>query len=293
MAPLRSRSSTARYAVPVRAVIRSLRVQANIPSIGLPARSRPIGTRCSAVVVTSPSSNVERTRPGVALAHLRYGGLMDHVEWRERPELRKPALVCAFKGWNDAGEAASAALGFLADSFDATEIARIDPEEFYDFTAVRPTVRLSEGQTRVIDWPDNSLHAARVAGAEHDLVLFQGVEPSLRWRTFCQTVIDMARELGCEMVITLGALLADVPHTRPVPMTGICSDQVMVQRLGFEQSNYEGPTGIVGVLHHACAQAGLTAVSLWASVPHYVAAAPNPKAALALIRSFEGVAGVA
>jgi proteasome assembly chaperone (PAC2) family protein len=218
---------------------------------------------------------------------------MDYVEWRERPELRKPALVCAFKGWNDAGEAASAALGFLADSFDATEVARIDPEEFYDFTAVRPTVRLSEGLTRVIDWPENSVHAARVAGAERDLLLFQGVEPSLRWQAFCQTVIDLARELGSEMVITLGALLADVPHTRPVPMTGICSDQAMVQKLGFEQSNYEGPTGIVGVLHHECSQAGLTAVSLWASVPHYVAAAPNPKAALALIRSFEGIAGVA
>jgi predicted ATP-grasp superfamily ATP-dependent carboligase len=132
-----------------------------------------------------------------------------------------------------------------------------------------------------------------VAGAEHDLLLLQGVEPSLRWRAFCQTIIDMAREVGAGMVITLGALLADVPHTRPVPMTGICSDQAMVERLGFEQSSYEGPTGIVGVLHHECAQAGLTSVSLWASVPHYVAAAPNPKAALALIRSFEGVAGVA
>jgi proteasome assembly chaperone (PAC2) family protein len=218
---------------------------------------------------------------------------MDHVEWRERPELRSPALVCAFQGWNDAGEAASAALGFLADSFDATEVATIDPEEYYDFTAVRPTVRLSEGQTRVIDWPENSLHAARVAGAERDLLLFQGVEPSLRWRGFSQTLIDMARDLGCEMVITLGALLADVPHTRPVPMTGICSDESLVQRLGFEQSSYEGPTGIVGVLHHAFSQAGFTAVSLWASVPHYVAAAPNPKAALALIRSFEGVGGVA
>jgi proteasome assembly chaperone (PAC2) family protein len=218
---------------------------------------------------------------------------MDHVEWRERPELRRPALVCAFKGWNDAGEAASAALGFLADSFDATEVAQIDPEEYYDFTAVRPNVRLSEGQTRLIDWPENSLHAARVPGAERDLLLFQGVEPSLRWRGFCQTLMDIARDLGCDMVITLGALLADVPHTRPVPMTGICSDQSMVQRLGFEQSSYEGPTGIVGVLHHACAQAGFTAVSLWASVPHYVAAAPNPKAALSLIRSFEGVAGVA
>jgi proteasome assembly chaperone (PAC2) family protein len=218
---------------------------------------------------------------------------MDPVQWRERPELRSPALVCAFKGWNDAGEAATAALGFLADGFDATEVAHIDPEEFYDFTAVRPTVRMSEGQSRVIDWPENTLQAARVAGADHDLLLFQGVEPSLRWRGFCQIVIDMARELDAGMVITLGALLADVPHTRPVPMTGICSDQGMVQKLGFEQSSYEGPTGIVGVLHHACTQAGLTAVSLWASVPHYVAAAPNPKAALALLRSFEGVAGVA
>jgi proteasome assembly chaperone (PAC2) family protein len=218
---------------------------------------------------------------------------MDHVEWRERPELRSPALVCAFKGWNDAGEAATAALGFLADSFDATDVARIDPEEYYDFTAVRPTVRLSEGLSRVIDWPENTLQAARIAGTERDLLLFQGVEPSLRWRGFCQTIIDMANELGASMVITLGALLADVPHTRPVPMTGICSDQAMVERLGFEQSSYEGPTGIVGVLHHACSVAGLTSVSLWASVPHYVAAAPNPKAALALLRSFEGVAGVA
>lgn len=207
--------------------------------------------------------------------------------------LRKPVLVVAFKGWNDAGEAATAALGFLADSFDATEIARIDPEEYYDFTAVRPAVRMSDGLSRVLDWPENVLQAARVAGAEHDLLLFQGVEPSLRWRGFCSTVIDMARQLGAELVITLGALLADVPHTRAVPMTGICSDRSLVRRLGFEQSSYEGPTGIVGVLHHACTEAGLTAVSLWASVPHYVAAAPNPKAALALIRSFEGVGAVA
>jgi proteasome assembly chaperone (PAC2) family protein len=218
---------------------------------------------------------------------------MDHVQWRERPELRSPVLVCAFKGWNDAGEAATAALGFLADSFDATEVARIDPEEFYDFTAVRPNVRMSDGLSRVLDWPENVLQAAPVAGAEHDLLLFQGVEPSLRWRGFCETVIDMAKQLGASTVVTLGALLADVPHTRPVPMTGICSDQVMVGRLGFEQSSYEGPTGIVGVLHHLATEAGLTAVSLWASVPHYVAAAPNPKAALSLIRGFEGVTRVA
>jgi predicted ATP-grasp superfamily ATP-dependent carboligase len=218
---------------------------------------------------------------------------MAHVEWRERPQLRSPALICAFKGWNDAGEAASAALGFLIESFDAREVARIDPEEFYDFTAVRPTVRMDEGRTRVIEWPSNILHAATIPGTDHDLLMFQGVEPSLKWRTFTSTIVDMARELGAQTVVTLGALLADVPHTRDIPMTGICSDVELVDRLGFQPSSYEGPTGMVGVLHHAFTEAGLPAVSLWASVPHYVAAAPNPKAALALIRSFEGVAGIA
>ena len=218
---------------------------------------------------------------------------MDPIQWSERPSLRKPLVVSAFKGWNDAGEAATAALGFLIDSFDATEVARIDPEDFYDFTAVRPTVRLAEGRTRVIEWPENSFHAASVSGAEHDLLLLQGVEPSLHWRQFCEIVTATARDLDAHMVITLGALLADVPHSRPVPMTGIASDAALVERLGYEGSTYEGPTGVVGVLHHACAAAGLSSVSLWASVPHYVAAAPNPKAALALIRSFEGVAGVA
>jgi proteasome assembly chaperone (PAC2) family protein len=217
---------------------------------------------------------------------------MDHVEWIDRPQLREPALVVAFKGWNDAGESATAALGFLADQFDATEVARIDPEEFYDFTAVRPQVRLAGGRTRVIDWPENSFSAARIAGAEHDLILFQGVEPSLKWRQFCEIVLGVARELGAQMVITLGALLADVPHTRPVPITGIGSDPALVAKHGYERSTYEGPTGVVGVLHHACATSNTPSVSLWASVPHYVAAAPNPKAALALIRSFEGVAGV-
>ncbi|MEA2426906.1 MAG: hypothetical protein QOF37_534 [Thermoleophilaceae bacterium] len=218
---------------------------------------------------------------------------MDHVEWRERPQLRSPALICAFKGWNDAGEAASAALGFLIESFDAHEVARIDPEEFYDFTAVRPTVEMKDGRTRVIEWPSNTMYAAAIPGTDHDLLMFQGVEPSLKWRTFTSTIVEMARELGAQTVVTLGALLADVPHTRDIPMTGICSDADLVERLGFQHSSYEGPTGMVGVLHHAFTEAGLTAVSLWASVPHYVAAAPNPKAALALIRSFEGVAGIA
>jgi proteasome assembly chaperone (PAC2) family protein len=219
-------------------------------------------------------------------------GVPDLV-WTDKPQLRRPVMVVAFKGWNDAGESASAALGFLLEQFDGAQIASIDPEEFYDFTAVRPTVTLSEGLSREIEWPENSIHAARVPGAERDLVIVQGVEPSLRWKTFCNLIIGAGRELGVEMVITLGALLADVPHTRPVPITGLASDEDLVERLGYERSTYEGPTGIVGVLHHACSQAELPSASLWASVPHYVAAAPNPKAALSLIRSFEGVAKIA
>jgi predicted ATP-grasp superfamily ATP-dependent carboligase len=214
------------------------------------------------------------------------------ILWRERPSLRRPVMVCAFRGWNDAGEAASTAVSFINDRFESQEVATIDPEEFYDFTAVRPTVRLTEGLAREIDWPVNTVWAAPVPGADHDLVTFRGVEPSLRWRRFTENLVSVARELDVRMVITIGALLADVPHTRPVGITGIASDKQLLGRLGYERTSYEGPTGIVGVLHHACAQAGLPSASLWASVPHYVAAAPNPKVALALVRAFEGTAGV-
>lgn len=218
---------------------------------------------------------------------------MDYVSFSERPALRDPVLVCAFKGWNDAGESASAALDYLVETFDATEFARIDPEEFYDFTAVRPNVSLSEGKTRVLEWPEITLFAAPIEGAERDLILLRGVEPSLKWRSFSSAVIDTARAMGVHMVITLGALLADVPHSRPVSITGLATDNDLIERLGFERSRYEGPTGILGVLQDACTRAEMPSASLWAAVPHYVAAAPNPKAALALIRRFEGAAGVA
>ena len=208
---------------------------------------------------------------------------MSDVVWTDRPELRSPIMVCAFKGWNDAGEAASAAVSFIHEHFESFAVARIDPEEFYDFTAVRPTVRLTEGRTREIDWPENTFSAAHVAGAESDLVMLQGAEPSLRWRRFTNAVISTARELGVRMVVTLGALLADVPHTRPVAITGLASDQDLVKRLGFERTTYEGPTGIVGVLHDLSIRAGLPSVSFWAAVPHYVPAGVNPKAALALV----------
>jgi proteasome assembly chaperone (PAC2) family protein len=218
---------------------------------------------------------------------------MTDVIWRERPELRSPVMVCAFKGWNDAGEAATAALSYIGGSFDTRDVAEIDPEEYYDFTAVRPTVRLTEGDVRKIDWPENRVAVAPVQGADGDLILFHGVEPSLRWRRFTDEVIGVARDLGVSTVITLGALLADVPHSRPVAITGITSDESLIERLGFEPPSYEGPTGIVGVLQRACADAGLPAVSLWASVPHYVAASPNPKVALALVRAFEGATTLA
>jgi proteasome assembly chaperone (PAC2) family protein len=218
---------------------------------------------------------------------------MEYLTWSDRPELRDPVLVCAFKGWNDAAESATAAVGFLVESFDATEVARIDPEEFYDFTAVRPSVRLSEGRSRLIEWPDTVMTTARVPNAERDLVFLQGSEPSLRWKTFTGTIAEAARQLGVSLVLTLGALLADVPHTRPVAISGLASDQDLIDRLGLERTNYEGPTGIVGVLHDACSRADLPSASLWAAVPHYVAAAPNPKAALALVRRFEGIAGIA
>ena len=218
---------------------------------------------------------------------------MDHIRWKSRPELRDPVLVCAFNGWNDAGEAASAALGLILGDFGGNEVAEIDAEEFFDFTAVRPTIRMVEGEARVIEWPSNTFHAAHVPAAERDLLLMSGTEPSLRWRTFGDAVIRVAEEMGVSLVVTLGALLADVPHTRPVGVTGFSSDEALIAHLGFQRSSYEGPTGVVGALHHACQQRGMASASLWASVPHYVAAAPNPKAALALIRGFEGLVGVA
>ncbi len=217
---------------------------------------------------------------------------MSDVIWSKRAKLRRPVLVAAFRGWNDAGDAASAAVEFVRAQLEPSLVARIDPEEFLDFTAVRPMIKLTEGRTRMIEWPDTTLSAATIPGADGDLVVLQGVEPALRWRRYTEAIIEAARALDVRMVITLGALLADVPHTRPVSVTAIGSDASLVNRLGFEGTSYEGPTGITGVLHHACAAAQLPSVSLWASVPHYVAASPNPKVALALVRAFEGAAGV-
>ena len=219
---------------------------------------------------------------------------MDSLTWEgDLPNLRSPVLVCAFRGWNDAAAAASTALTTVADSLDGELIARIDPEDYFDFQSTRPTISLEEGQTRKIEWPENNLYAVPVPTADRDLVLLDGTEPNLRWRTFAETIATAADALDVELMVTLGALIAEVSHTLPVPITGLASSQQLVDELELERSNYEGPTGITGVVHDLCRQTGIESASLWAAVPHYVAAVPNPKAALALLRRLEGLTGIA
>jgi len=202
-------------------------------------------------------------------------------------------LIAAFRGWNDGGQGASLAGGYLAKTWEAERFAEIEPEGFFDFQATRPHVSLIDGETRHIDWPENAFYHARIPGLERDAVLMLGIEPNLRWRAFTGMIVDLTRELGVELVITLGSLLADVPHTRPSPVTGGATDPELVERLGLQRSRYEGPTGIVGVLHDACAQANIPSVSLWAAVPHYVSLAPSPRAALALCQRLGEVLGTA
>ncbi len=189
----------------------------------------------------------------------------------------------AFEGWNDAGESASAATQHVAETFDAEPFAEIDPEPFYDFTATRPFVRIDDDQGRLIDWPENVFSAVATEPGSPDLIVFTGIEPQLRWRTFCDEIVQLALEFDVQMVVTLGALIADVAHSRPTTIFGTSGDPDTCARLNLEPSRYEGPTGIVGVLHAACHNAGLDTCSLWASVPSYVANARSPKAALALV----------
>ena len=210
----------------------------------------------------------------------------------DRPALRRPVLISAFRGWNDGGQAATVAAAYLARQWDATRFADIDPESFMDFQAVRPTVTLDGGLTRRIEWPENVFFHAPVPGADRDAVILLGVEPNYRWRAFTDLVVGLARDLGVELVVTLGALLADVPHTRPAPVTGAATDPRLVEELGLQLSRYEGPTGIVGVLHDACRSADLRSVSLWSAVPHYVSLAPSPRAAKALCVRLSDLMGV-
>jgi len=216
---------------------------------------------------------------------------MDPVRWDERPRLERPVLIAAFEGWNDAGDAASTAARYLAASWDARRVGTIDPEEFYDFTVTRPQIRLRGGITRQLDWPEGELEVATPPDAPRPVVFLHASEPQLRWRTYTEAVVGVARTLGVELLVTLGALLADIAHTRPVRVTGTAADPTLVTRLGLQASRYEGPTGIVGVLHHALGVAGIPSASLWAAVPHYLSATPSPRAALALVERVGGLLG--
>lgn len=218
-------------------------------------------------------------------------GTVDHVRWRNRPSLDHPVLVAAFEGWNDAGDAASGAVRYLIDRYEGEVVAEIDAEEFFDFTSTRPQAEIDDDGVRRIVWPTTKVYAATLPGDAGDALLLIGTEPQLRWRTFCEQVTGLARELDCRMVVVLGALVAEVPHSRPVPVVGTVSDPDLQSELGLQPSTYQGPTGVVGVLSAACREAGLPAASLWAAVPTYVPTAPSPKAVLALLERTAEVLG--
>jgi len=216
------------------------------------------------------------------------------VEIHQIPLLRSPVMVIAFSGWNDAAEAATGAISHLLGSwtdstFDVVPelIADVDPEEFYDFQVNRPMIDVDESSVRNITWPGTQIFALRTPTLEHDFVVVRGVEPSMRWKTFTSEILDLADDLEIDLVITLGSMLADTPHTRPITVSGSGAHPDIAARLGVEISRYEGPTGILGVIQDACVRRGIDAVSLWAAVPHYASSSPSPKATLALVNALE------
>jgi len=209
------------------------------------------------------------------------------IELEEVPPLVDPVMIAAFEGWNDAGEAATSTVDHLISEWSAQTVAAIDPEDFYDFQVNRPTVSIDPDGERQITWPTSQLAVCRPPGSERDLVLLRGIEPNMRWREFCAQLLATADDLGVQLVVTLGALLADTPHTRPIPVTGTATDPELVEQLKLQESRYEGPTGIVGVFQDACDRLEMPAVSFWAAVPHYVAQPPCPKATLALLGQIE------
>jgi proteasome assembly chaperone (PAC2) family protein len=217
---------------------------------------------------------------------------MEHLRWSSEPNLRRPIILAAFEGWNDAGDAATTAVRFLGDRWQARAFADIDAEPFYNFTQSRPMVELADGQSRRLVWPRNRLSAAAVKGLDGDVIVLDGTEPSLMWRTFCEQVIGVAQRYDAQLVITMGALLSDVPHTRPTQIFGSGYDAESIDRFDVEPSTYEGPTGIVGVLHAACRDADLPSASLWAAVPSYLRSSRSPKAALALVSKVGEMLGI-
>ena len=215
---------------------------------------------------------------------------MSFVEYRARPELTSPIAICAFAGWNDGGEGATTAARELRDQWGARRFATIDPEEFYDFQVHRPTVRLLDGETRRIDWPSNDFWWARVG--DRDVAVFLGLEPNVRWRTYCEQILRVCSDVKASVVVTLGAFLADVPHTIAAPVSAASTDPAWASRPGVLPARYEGPTGIVGVLNDLAAKAGVPAVSLWAASPHYLPQTSNPKVALALMERLRDLLGL-
>jgi proteasome assembly chaperone (PAC2) family protein len=214
------------------------------------------------------------------------------IELEGVPELVNPLMIAAFEGWNDAGDAATAAVEHLEEVWGATPLAALDPEDYYDYQVNRPMVSVDEDGSRVVTWPTTRISFARLPDLGRDVVLVRGIEPNMRWQSFANEILSVCHELGVEMVVTLGALLADSPHTRPVPVSGTSSDDALSRSLNLEPSRYEGPTGIVGVVQDACTRAGVPALSIWAAVPHYVAQPPCPKATLALLRHIEDLIDV-
>ena len=219
----------------------------------------------------------------------------EHINLEWRPELERPILVAAFTGWNDAADAASVALDALLNTWQARRFGAFDGEEFFDFQSTRPMIELIDGFTREVQWPENTLFATEPsleAAGSRGGILLTGPEPNLRWRSFSKAVVELAKELNVEMVVTMGALLADVPHSRPVAVAANSQDPALIEPLGLSASRYEGPTGITGILHRACAAGGLPSVSFWASVPHYLPAVPSAPAALALLDKLSALLGI-
>ncbi len=222
------------------------------------------------------------------------------MEIYQIPELRNPVMIIAFSGWNDAGEAATGAIKHLLNAWsDDTNttipelIADVEPEDFYDFQVNRPIVLVDESQIRSITWPDTSVYALSTPQFKHDLVIVKGVEPSMRWKTFTRDILDLADDLEVSLIITIGSLLADTPHSRPITVSGSGAHPDIAKRLGVEISKYEGPTGILGIIQNGCLKRGIDAISLWAAVPHYASASPSPKASLALIGAIEDFLNIA
>ncbi|MBM46603.1 MAG: carboxylate--amine ligase [Acidimicrobiaceae bacterium] len=224
-------------------------------------------------------------------ARVRNSGVMSEVIWDESPSLQSPLLVVAFEGWFDAGECATGAIQWIVDHYDARRVARIDPEEFFDFQENRPHVEIADDGERRIKWPSLDAHVIE-NDFPHDLVLLSGLEPRMRWRTFCDSVVEIAQDTRCEMVVTLGAMVAGIPHSRPSAVKGSAASAELALRLGLDRPSYQGPTGIIGTLHDALDRADLPVISLRVGVPHYVAGPPNPKGTRALLAEFEKVTGV-